>query len=473
MALSMLCSMASAALLPTSAAAQDGHLGDLRFGAAYARARGLSPDINAANATVDMAKRTLDTARAAQFPQIGFKADYDYTHQAVEGDYFGVADLDRSDSFNRYGYGVGLSQGVFRPDLLGAVDVAKVGVTGAQLALTETESAVAVQVASEYLAVVDALETLRAQYAELSSTDEQLRQTEIRQRSGLVKDSDVALVRAARESAEANKIDGENAVEAARLKLMLTVGGEFDRVGILQPQTPLPLLNPADLGTWVATALDKRAAIGAAKQAVEAARLGVDMAKNARLPKVDIVGSRVWFDADGGVSGARTDLDERIGLELKLPIFTSGALSANIAKSEAQLEQVQAKGRSTELQIKAGVQRAYMAAISAYRQIDARKRAVDAALDAERTTRVGFEVGTVTTADWLQSVRKRFEAERDFARERLGYLLALVQLKAAAGVLGREDMSRVELLLKFPEPGWPQPPPLSSATADSQPDATP
>lgn len=442
-------------LVSHSVFAQDGNLGDLRFGAAYARARGLSPDINAANATIDAAKRSFETARAAQFPQIGLKGDYDYAHQSVEGDYFGVADIDRSDKFNRYGYGVGLTQGVYRPDLLGAVDLARVGIDGAELALSETEAGVAVQLAQEYLTVADKLETLRAQYAEFFATDEQVRQIENRQHFGLVKDSDVALVRAARASAEANKIDGENAVEAARLKLALTVGGEFKRIGVLMGQTPLPLLNPSDLDAWIKTALDKRAAIAASKKGIEAAQLGVDLAKGARLPKVDIVGSRVWFDADGGVSGARTDLDERIGVEVKLPIFTSGALSANIAKAQSQVEIAEAKARSTELKIKSGVQQAYMAAVSSYRQIDARKRAVEAALDAERTTRVGLDVGTVTTADWLESVRKRYGAERDYARERLSYLLSLVQLKAAAGVLGREDMSRVELLLKFPEPGWP------------------
>lgn len=440
-------------------------LGDLRFGAAYARATGLSPDIQAANATVDAAKRTLDAARAAHLPQLGVKGEYDYVHQSVEGDYFGVADIDRSDGFERYAYGLGITQGVYRPDLLGAIDLAKTGVNGAELALNEAESQVAVQVAREYLLVIDALETLRAQYAQLSATQSQLRQAEERHRFGLIKDSDLALMRAAKASAEADTIDGENAVASAKLTLSLTVGGNVNRVAVLMPQTPLPMLSPADLDTWIKTALERRAAIGGARAGEQAARVNLDVARDKRLPTVDIVGSRVWFDAKGGVSGARTDLDERIGVEVKLPLFTSGALSASIAKSKADLLKAEAETQSVELKVKAAVQRAYMEAVSAYRQIDARSRAVEAARDAERTTQVGYDVGTETTADWLQSVRKRVEAERDYARERLTYLLALIELRSAAGVLGREDMARVELLLKFPEPGWPSAQTASTPTA--------
>jgi outer membrane protein len=455
----------SSAVASSAAWAQqdpDQDLGDLRFGAAYVRALGLSPDLNVANASLSIAQSTEKTARAAEFPQVGLKGEYDWAHQSVEGDYYGITDIDRSDTFNKYSYGVGLTQGVYRPDLFKAVDLAKLNVSAAELALDETEAKVAVDLSKDYFLVVDSLEVLRGEYAELSATIEQQRQIENRQTSGLVKDSDVALVRAARARAEADKIDAEDAVQQARLKLGLTVGGEFKRIAVLQPQTPLPKLNPGDLDSWLKTALDKQPALAAARTGVQAARVGVELAKSLRLPKVDIVGSHAYFDADGGVSGARRDLDQRIGLQVTVPVFTSGAITSEIERAEAQLAQSEAKLSSAQLQVKIAVQRAWSSAASSYRQIDARRRAVEAATDSENSMRVGLEVGTETTADWLQSVRRRYEAERDYARERLTYLGSLIELKAAAGVLNREDMSRIELLLKFPEPGWPTAPDVSS-----------
>jgi outer membrane protein len=441
-----------------SAQAQDNNLGDLRFGAAYVRARGLSPDLSIANAAVSVAKSAEQTARSAAYPQIGLKGDYDWTHQSVEGDYYGVADIDRSDTFNRYAYGLGLSQAIYRADLFRTIDLAKLNVSASEQALDVAESKSALQLAKDYFLVIDALEVLRGQYAVLSSTIEQQKQIENRASSGLVKESDVALVRAARASAEADKIDAEDAVQAARLKLALTVGGEFQRVAILQPQTPLPRLTPADLDSWIKTALDKQPALAAARTGVQAARVGIDLSKGRRLPKVDLIGSHAYFDSDGGISGARRDLDQRIGVEVTVPLFTSGAISADIDRANAQLVQSEAKLSSAELQVKTAVQAAWMRAASASRQIDARRRAVEAATDSEASTKVGLEVGTETAADWLTAVRRRYEAERDYARERLTYLGSLIELKAAAGVLNREDMLRVELLLKFPEAGWPRPP---------------
>lgn len=453
------------ALSLQAAQAQDDKLGDLRFGAAYTRARGLSPELSAAHADLAVARSAREETKAAQYPQFGLKSEFDWAHQSIEGDYYGVADLDRSDTFTRLAYGVGLSQALYRPDLLGAADIAQATLEASALALSEVESTLAVTVATEYLAVVDALETQRAQLAQLSATQEQQRQMESRQRSGLARESDVAAVRAAREIALADTIAAENKVEAARLSLGLTVGGEFERVAVLRPQTPLPRLAPADLDGWLKQALEKRPALEASKQALQAARLGVEVAQSRRLPRVDVVGNHAWFDSDGGISGAREDLDQRIGLELTVPIFTSGALSAEIRRAEAELAKAQAEARRLELDVRGGVQQAYIAAVSSYRQIDARRRAVEAAVEAERTALVGFEVGTNTAADWLAAVRARYEAERDFARERLKYLLALVQLKAAAGVLRREDIARVELLLSFPEPGWPAPPDLQGQGA--------
>ncbi|WP_428309380.1 TolC family protein [Hydrocarboniphaga sp.] len=450
-----------------AALAQDGDLGDLRFGAAYVRALGLSPDLNVANSAVAVARSAESTARAAEYPQLGLKGEYDWAHQSVEGDYYGVADIDRSDTFNKYMYGIGLTQALYRPDLFKTVDLAKLNVSAAELAMDVAETKVAVGLAKDYFLVIDALEVLRGQYAELSATIEQQRQIENRQASGLVKESDVALVRAARAMAEADKIDAEDNVKSARLKLGLTVGGDFKRIGVLQPQTPLPRMDPPDMQSWIRTALDKQPALAAARAGVQAARVGIELSKSRRMPKVDLNASHAYFDADGGISGARRDLDQRVGVTVTVPIFTSGAISADIDRANAQLAQSEAKLASAELQIKIEVQRAWSSAASSYRQIDARRRAVEAATDSENSTKVGLEVGTETTADWLSAVRRRYEAERDYARERLAYLGSLIQLKAAAGVLQREDMARVELLLKFPEAGWPTPPDTSSVTMPS------
>ncbi len=58
-------------------------------------------------------------------------------------------------------------------------------------------------------------------------------------------------------------------------------------------------------------------------------------------------------------------------------------------------------------------------------------------------TEAGFEVGTRTTVDVLDARRRLFEAQRDYARSRYDYLINLVRLKSAAGVLAPQDLSSI------------------------------
>jgi outer membrane protein len=65
-----------------------------------------------------------------------------------------------------------------------------------------------------------------------------------------------------------------------------------------------------------------------------------------------------------------------------------------------------------------------------------------------RATEAGFEVGTRTTVDVLQSRRQLFEAQRDYANSRYTYLVNALLLKQAAGILGENDIRQVDGWLK-------------------------
>ena len=65
-------------------------------------------------------------------------------------------------------------------------------------------------------------------------------------------------------------------------------------------------------------------------------------------------------------------------------------------------------------------------------------------------TEAGFEVGTRTTVDVLDARRRLFEAQRDYARSRYDYLINLVRLKSAAGVLAPADLESINSFLTTP-----------------------
>jgi len=64
-----------------------------------------------------------------------------------------------------------------------------------------------------------------------------------------------------------------------------------------------------------------------------------------------------------------------------------------------------------------------------------------------RATERGVEVGNRTIVDALDSRRRVFEAERDYASARYNYLTNLVRLRAAAGSLLPADLEAINAYL--------------------------
>ena len=72
---------------------------------------------------------------------------------------------------------------------------------------------------------------------------------------------------------------------------------------------------------------------------------------------------------------------------------------------------------------------------------------------------VGYEVGTRTAVDVLDSRRRLAEAETNYARSRYDYLINVVRLKLAAGTLKQDDVVEINqwLTASVPTPAQTQP----------------
>jgi outer membrane protein len=63
-------------------------------------------------------------------------------------------------------------------------------------------------------------------------------------------------------------------------------------------------------------------------------------------------------------------------------------------------------------------------------------------------TQAGYEVGTRTIVDVLQSQSSVFDAQRNYAQARYKYVVSSLQLKQAAGVLKVSDVEEINRWLK-------------------------
>jgi outer membrane protein len=86
---------------------------------------------------------------------------------------------------------------------------------------------------------------------------------------------------------------------------------------------------------------------------------------------------------------------------------------------------------------------AYLGVLSEKSRVEALRQAVQSTQTALQATEAGFEVGTRTTVDVLESRRNLFDAQTTYARSRYDYIVNLLRLKIATGNLSEADLQEV------------------------------
>ena len=72
-----------------------------------------------------------------------------------------------------------------------------------------------------------------------------------------------------------------------------------------------------------------------------------------------------------------------------------------------------------------------------------------------RATESGYEAGTRTAVDVLQSRQQWVQSQTDYSRSRYSYMLNVIKLQQAAGILSEQSLQRINALLN----DTPAPPP--------------
>jgi len=385
-------------------------------------------------------------ALARLLPKLGLEGAYNRIRQKIDGEFFGVSDVDETDYFNKYAYGVSLKQPIYKRSALLGLDRAELAVGRARLQLTAERHDLMLRTAEAYFGVLAARYELNFIQAEMEAITRQVEQTQGRFESGIVAETDLLAVKAQLDSVKASEIEAENALEIARTRLEFTSGRPPARIRTLDSDIQLPPLTPDRVEPWLERAQRHNTELLAETVGLNLAELDTEIARAQRWPTVQLTGSHAYFDADGGFEGAREDTDSRIGISVSLPLYEGGMVRSQVTEAQARHRAASHQRDSAQTRARLATRTAFLNTRAARARADALVQAVDSALAAEASAQTAFEVGSRTAADYLAAVRERFRAQRDLASARYDYLLGLLRLRKAAGVLriaDLEDMNRV------------------------------
>ena len=159
----------------------------------------------------------------------------------------------------------------------------------------------------------------------------------------------------------------------------------------------------------------------------EAARLEREKRDADHSPVVDLYASLSKGEND---TASYIKDEQKVGLQISVPLYTSGGITASVAQAEAEMRKAQAQGMATASRLRSQASSAYARLQASVVKLAAAKSQIQAAeLHAEATHR-GLLAGTATTGDLA-----RAEAELLIARQkRLAEMLEFSQAWALLSV---------------------------------------
>ncbi|MBX3609862.1 MAG: efflux transporter outer membrane subunit [Hydrogenophaga sp.] len=233
-------------------------------------------------------------------------------------------------------------------DLFGGVrrtrEAAAAQVSASEAGVHAAQTAVAAEVARNYLALRGLQERQRVTEANLANQRESLRITEARLEAGRARQLDVAGARALVASTEAVLPALQTQIETTALRLAtLTAQSPRQVLGNLATPQPMPTLPVTDLATlplgtpeqW----LQRRPDVAVAERQLAAATAGIGIARSELYPRLSLSGLLGFNAARLGDLFTSDAARYAVGIGVSWTPFDFGTIRSRIAASEARTTQ--------------------------------------------------------------------------------------------------------------------------------------
>lgn len=433
----------------------------------YQQALQSDPQIHEAEARRLAALESKPQARSVLLPQLSASGEWSRVEpsgSSFEPSTGGTISFDQSTdtSFWR----IEMRQTLFRWDQVVNLRRADKEVARAEAVREAAQQDLIVRVAERYFGVLAAEDRLTSIHADRTAIARQLEQAKQRFEVGLIAITDVQESQAAYDQSVADEIAAKRSLATAR-EFLREITGEYVPA-LSAPGEDFPLITPTpnDEASWVDLSMSQNLNLLASRLDEKIARDEIAFRRTGHYPSIDLVArtSETTSDGDSTISRpgvpplvppstATESIDttqdtDYIGVQFTVPIFSGGGTSSRVREAvylhRAAREQLQRVTRETERQARD----AYLGVVSERSRVKALQQAVQSSRTALEATQAGFEVGTRTIVDVLNSQFSLYLAITNYYQSRYDYVLNALRLKQAAGNLAVQDLERIDGFLR-------------------------
>jgi len=311
----------------------------------------------------------------------------------------------------------------------------RLNVTSGDFGLERQRQLVVFQVASQFLAYIQAAEQIIVEQENLTAVQQLLSQIEEFVRVGTRPISDLYQQQAAVETAELRILQAEQLVQISEASLI-----QILRLDPLESyEFVVPDLTDADfipeafdLEDLFMRAQQQRGDLRAQEVAVQAAAQGIRIARSTMLPQLN-------FSAGAGTSynsgiesitfGDQLDRNrsQSISFSVNLPIFNRLRTRSQVQRAQISYESAKIDVEATQQQIGVEVRQAYQDYLTAEKQLEVSQRQLEFREQALEAARERYNVGAATLVELTQAQSEFVQASQDavaarytiFVRKRL------------------------------------------------------
>ena len=405
----------------------------------YNQAKENDPQLLRAAATKDAAFEAVNSSQSSLLPQINLTAGYNMTRSNY--------DSNEQDALNA---GISLSQELYQRSSWVSLDISEKAARQADSAYAAEQQGVILRVAQAYFDVLRANDSLEFVRAEKAAVGRQLEQTKQRFDVGLSAITDVHDAQAQYDSVLANEVLTENQLVNSYEDLRVITGQGHTELSVLDTERFSASPSEQSSDSLIDEAQQKNLSLLASRINADIAKDNISLASSGHMPSLTFDASYGYTDISN-TNSPRTGYDSndlKAGINLIVPIYSGGNTSSLTSQAEFQYVAASQDLEATYRDVTKNV-RAYNNNINAsIGALKAYEQTVISAKSALEATEAGFDVGTRTIVDVLDSTRRLYDANRNLANARYDYIISVLQLKQAVGTLSEQDIIDINAGLK-------------------------
>jgi protease secretion system outer membrane protein len=334
---------------------------------------------------------------------------------------------------------VQLRQPILNLDGIARYRQGKVSAAQGEAQFAASGDEVAVRVVSAYLDALFAVDQVelskvsRDMYVEMMHVNQRLFE------KGEGTKTDMLETQARLDLAEAQLTEAQDNAVATRETLAGIIGmdpGTLDKLGT----GFRPNVTPGSFEEWQKIAREHNHELAAARLAVENARLEIGKQSAGHYPRVDLIAVYSKGNAESINTYNQSSVNRAIGVQVSLPIYQGGAINAATRQAAAGYGRAQSDLDARTSKVMVELRKAHSIVLSSVHKIEALEKAVASGQLLMRATEQSIKGGVRINLDLLNAQQQLYTSQRDLAQARYSYLLGLMRLRAAAGILDADSV---------------------------------